>query len=285
MASRKKRRRNKVRSASGVTGRIWIPLTAALLTSAAVFFVFMLISGTRTDTSYEETSAPEIPEMNMYLQSNFRKKKGLLRYEDDIYTSRAGIDVSTYQKSIDFEKVKKAGIEFVMIRVGYRTTKTGKIHKDKRFEEYYKGASKAGLDIGAYFFSEAKNKREAKEEARFVIKNLKGKKISYPVAFDMEDTAHKDRHESLSIAERTVIADVFCQIISNNGYDPILYAYPDWIFKKIDYMKLTKYDMWLAHYTDHSQYPFHYLMWQYTEKGRVNGIEGKVDRDIMFIKK
>ena len=285
MASGQKRRRKKKKSASGFTGRIWIPLTAALLTSAAVFFVFMFISDHTVDTSYGGLGLGEVPEMNIYQKSKFKKKNGLMKYNDDIYTSKAGIDVSTYQKEIDFDKVKKSGIDFVMIRIGYRAVKSGKIHKDELFEEHYRGAKEAGLDIGVYFYSEAINSKEAKEEAKFVIRNLRGKDITYPVAFDMEDGREDDRHESLSNKERTVIADVFCYVIQNNGYEPIIYSYPNWIYKKIDYTKLTKYNMWLAHYTDFSNYPFHYLIWQYTDKGKVDGVKGKVDRDIMFVKK
>ena len=284
MASRKKRRK-KNRSASGSAGRIWVPVTAALLTAAAVFFVFMLISRLSVNTSYKGLSHSEIPEMNTYRSSAFRRKKGLLKYEDDYFTSKAGIDVSTYQKKINWKKVKKSGIRFVMIRVGYRSTDTGKIYKDKKFEKHYKGAKKAGLDIGVYFFSQAVNRKEATEEAKFVLKNIRNKKITYPVAFDMEDTHDKDRHEDLSRKKRTLVADVFCQIIKNNGFVPIIYGYPNWVYKKIDYTKLTKYDMWLAHYTEYSAYPFHYLIWQYTERGKVPGIKGKVDRDIIFIKK
>ena len=265
--------------------RTWITIctAAALLTCAAVFF----ISGVSDDTddSYEGLGLGEVPEMNIYRSDSFYRKDGLLYYEDDNYTSKPGIDVSTYQKDINWKKVYKAGIRFAMIRAGYRTYDTGKILKDKRFRKNVREASEAGIDTGVYFFSQAKNRKEAVREARFVLRQLKGLKITYPVAFDMEDSKGRDRHEGLTKKERTVIADAFCHVIESNGYTPMIYSYPHWIYDKVDYTKITKYDMWLAHYTKRSGYPFHYVMWQYSEKGKLPGIKGKVDLDIIFIKK
>ena len=284
MTSGKRHKRKTVGSASGGAGRIFIPIAAAVLTCAAVFFILRAI-GAGFDTSYKGLSAPQVPEMNIYTTDHFFKKHGLLYYRDSNFTSKPGIDVSTYQKKIDWKKVYKSGIRFAMIRVGYRTNDTGKILKDKRFEENIKGAAKAGLDTGVYFFSEAKTRKEAVEEARFVLKNIKGKKITYPVAFDMEDTKEKNRHEDLTKKERTIIADAFCHVIENNGYTPMIYAYPGWIYNNVSYTRLTRYDMWLAHYTKRTTYPFHYRIWQYTSKGKVKGIDGRVDLDIVFIKK
>ena len=284
MASGKKRRRKKSDPAA-LKARIWIPIAAALLTAAVVVFLYLHFTGADINTSYHGLSPSEIPEMNIYQQTGFSKEKGLMTYDDDHYTSKAGIDISTYQKNINWKKVKKSGIEFVMIRVGYRSTDTGEIFKDKEFESNYKGAKKAGLNVGVYFFSQAVTRKEAKEEARFVVKNLRRKKIDYPVAFDMEDTKDEDRHEELTRKKRTEMADVFCQVIEENGYDAMIYAYPHWVYTKVDYTRLTRYNMWLAHYTTYSTYPFHYLMWQYTDKGKVPGISGKVDRDILFIRK
>lgn len=263
-----------------------ILIAAAFLTFAAVFFVLMIIIDlSPLHTSYEVPSEGQMPEMNIYSPDAFYRKNGLLYYKDDNYRSRAGIDVSTYQKKIDWKKVYESGIRFAMIRVGYSGRKTGKIKKDKRFEENIKGASEVGIDTGVYFFSQAKTRKEAIREANFVLRQIKGKDIDYPVAFDMEDTRGHDRHEDLSDNDRTVIADAFCQIISNNGYEPMIYAYPDWVYNKIDYTILTRYDMWLAHYTSRSTYPFHYRIWQYTSKGKIPGIQTKVDLDIIFIRK
>lgn len=265
---------------------ILILIAAAFLTIAAVFFVLMsIIDLFRLDTSYEGPSEEQMPEMNIYSTDAFYRKNGLLYYKDSNYRSRAGVDVSTYQKKINWKKVYKAGIRFAMIRVGYSGRQTGRIHKDKRFEENIKGAVDAGLDTGVYFFSQAKTKKEAAKEARFVLRQIKGKNITYPVAFDMEDTGGHDRHEDISAETRTDIADVFCQIISNNGYEPMIYAYPDWVYNKVDYTQLTRYDMWLAHYTKRSSYPFHYRIWQYSNKGKIPGIKARTDLDIIFIRK
>ena len=277
-------RRNK-KSSRSASRRVLIPVAAAVLACAAVFFIFTLIKSMLVDTTYRGLGDSQIPEMNIYTSKSLYEKNGLLYYRDDNFKSKPGIDVSTYQKDINWKKVKKHGIRFAMIRVGYRANDNGKIYKDKRFEQNVKGALKAGLKVGVYFFSEAKTEEEAIQEAEFVIRHIRGKKITYPVAFDMEDTQEKDRHEDLSKKERTVIADAFCHVIQNNGYDPMIYAYPNWIYRHVDYTKLTKYDMWLAHYTEKTTYPFHYRIWQYSEQGKVPGIKGKVDLDIMLIKK
>ena len=153
---RKKSRKKSLGFVSAFSGTIWVPIAAAIIAAAVVVFVFKVVSENNINTEYNGLSESEVPEMNIYINTGFKKKKnGLLKYDDPFYTSSAGIDVSTYQKEIDWEKVKKSGISFVMIRAGYRTSDKGTIHKDKRFDDNYEGAKKAGLKIGVYFFSEA----------------------------------------------------------------------------------------------------------------------------------
>ncbi|MGN0167768.1 MAG: glycoside hydrolase family 25 protein [Acetatifactor sp.] len=212
-------------------------------------------------------------------QSNLMKY-----YEDGKQVSYVGVDISKFQDYVDFVKVKKAGIDFVMLRVGARGYGTGQLILDEYFSDNLKRATDAGLEVGVYFFSQAITKEEAVEEANMVLENLGEYKISYPVAFDMElienDTARTD---TLSRSERTEITKAFLDTISAAGYKTIIYGNKEWLMKQIDMSKLTAYDVWLSQQTDIPDYPYKFTMWQYSLEGSVDGIAGYVDMDISFI--
>lgn len=205
-------------------------------------------------------------------------------YEDGKEISYVGVDISKYQDYIDFNKVKKAGIDFCMIRVGARGYGTGQLILDERFQENIKRATDAGLDIGVYFFSQAITTEEAIEEANMVLEYISDYEVTYPVAFDMEyienDTA---RVEQLSKNEKTEIAVAFMETIRAAGYTPMLYGKKEWLIKKLDLTELESYDVWLSQYEDIPDYPYEFTMWQYTNQGTVEGISGKVDLNISFI--
>lgn len=210
-----------------------------------------------------------------------------LSYEDDNYYSRQGIDVSEHQGSIDWELVASDGIEFAFIRLGYTGNDTGTKYLDAYYEENIKGARNAGLDVGVYYFSQAITVEEAIEEAKFVCDNLRGKKIDLPVVFDMEpvtDTAN-DRIANLTMREITEIADAFCTVIEKHGYDSLIYGNPSWIYRNFNLSLLTERKLWLAHYTTYTYFPYKYYYWQYTDSGRVNGIETNCDMNIQFVEK
>lgn len=228
-----------------------------------------------------------VPEHEYDFHSGLHEKNGRLYYEDENFKSAAGIDVSFYQEEIDWDRVSKDGIDFAMVRMGYRGHERGKLTKDVRFKENIKGARRAGLDVGVYFFSQAVTAEEAIEEARYVVRHIKGKGITYPVVFDMEPIPSADRIDELSVSEKTEIADAFCQVIERNGYEPMVYGNPQWLSSHLDLSFLTKYPVWLAHYTDYeaTNYPYTFSMWQYTDKGHVDGISGNVDLNIHFIRK
>jgi len=209
----------------------------------------------------------------------------LMKYfEDGKQTSFVGVDVSKFQDYIDFVKVKKAGIDFVMIRVGARGYGTGQLIVDEYFSDNIKRATDAGLDVGVYFYSQAITEDEAREEANLVIENLGEYHISYPVAFDMElienDTARTD---TLSKTERTAITKAFLDTIVAAGYKTIIYGNKQWLIKEIDMSKLTAYDVWLAQEEDIPDYPYKFTMWQYSKTGSIDGIAGYVDLNISFI--
>lgn len=212
-------------------------------------------------------------------QSDFMKY-----YEDGKQVSYVGVDISKYQDYVDFVKVKKAGIDFVMLRVGARGYGTGQLIADEYFSENLKRATDAGLEVGVYFFSQAITKEEAVEEANMVLQSLGEYHISYPVAYDMErienDTARTD---SLSRTEKTEIAKAFLDTVAAAGYKTMLYGDKEWLIRQIDMSKLTAYDVWLSQQTDIPDYPYRFTMWQYNLEGSVDGIAGYADMNISFI--
>jgi GH25 family lysozyme M1 (1,4-beta-N-acetylmuramidase) len=208
-------------------------------------------------------------------------------YEDSDYTSRMGIDVSYHQGDIDWEKVKSSGVEFVYIRCGYRGyASEGALKEDSKFEEYYKGAKKAGLDVGVYFFAQAVNEREAKEEADFVLSLLKGKKLDLPVVYDPETVGAKDaRTNSVTGEQFTANSLAFIKRVEEKGFKSALYANMIWQAKKLDMTKLTGVEMWYADYEPLPQSPYDFKTWQYSATGRIPGIKGDVDLDLEIVKK
>lgn len=258
-----------------------IILGAALFMVTCVFTVIYTVLGNYDGLGLRQ-SLPENP----YDMSAFTKKDGRLSYEDDTYASAAGIDVSYYQKEIDWEKVKADGIDFAMIRLGYRGSESGEIQLDSQFKANIKGARRAGLDVGVYFFSQAASTDEAIEEARYVVRRIRGKGVHYPVAFDMEPVnGEADRISGLTVEERTQIADAFCKVIERNGFTPVVYGNPHWLQTHLEMGYLTGYETWLAHYTRRTDYPGSFRIWQYSDSGSVDGISGKVDLNIMLIEK
>lgn len=208
---------------------------------------------------------------------------------------RVGIDVSKYQGTIDWNAVKRDGIDYVMIRAGFRGYgSTGSLNEDPKLDEYVRGARAAGLDVGIYFFSQAKNYQEGVEEANYTLGLIRKYDITYPVAFDTEDSSsptHTGRADNISDQDRTDAAKGFCSTIKNAGYKTLIYASPSWLKDNLYLDQLSEFDIWLAHYTGATQedplkrpsgYKGKYVMWQYTDSGTVNGIKGKVDCDLFY---
>ncbi len=205
-------------------------------------------------------------------------------YEDGRQVSYVGAEISKYQDYVDFVKLKKAGIDYVMIRVGARGYGSGQLVADESFADNIKRATDAGLQVGVYFSSQAITQEEAVEEANLVIEQLGEYKITYPVAFDMgfvdNDTA---RIEELTKTERTDITKTFLDTIAAAGYKTVIAADKEWLIKEIDMSKLTAYDVWLDQCQDVPDYPYRFTMWNYMETGTVDGIAGYADLSISFI--
>ncbi len=218
-----------------------------------------------------------------YKLENFREdEKGFWSYyENGVKKTFVGVDVSKWQGTIDWKKVKAAGVDYAIIRLGYRGTSTGACMIDPQYENNIKGALAAGVDVGVYYFSQAITEQEAIEEANIVIENLKGYHVTYPVIFDTE---HVDggRANSMSSSERTACAKAFCETISAAGYTPMIYSNTNWSVLNINLEQLP-YDLWYAYYGTNLYYPYNFTMWQYSDSGKVNGISGNVDLNLSFV--
>ena len=206
-------------------------------------------------------------------------------YVDGIFTCLTwdcvmGIDVSKYQENVDWAQVKAAGYDFVMIRVGYRGYgKTGSLQPDEWAPVHYKGAKEAGLQVGAYFFSQAVSVEEAREEALYALERIKDWELDLPLVYDGEYIEY-GRAAEVDTDTLTACAIAFCQEVSDVGIRTMIYVSP-W-FGNLHLDQLEEYPQWLARYTDVLDYPYRFEMWQYTSSGSVPGVNGDCDINILF---
>lgn len=191
-----------------------------------------------------------------------------------------GIDISKHNGTVDWNAVKNAGVEFVILRCGYRGSASGVLVEDEKFRTNIKGATAAGLKVGIYFFSQAVNEMEAVEEASLTLSLIKGHKISYPVYIDVE--AANGRADGLSAAERTKVVKAFCETVRDSGYTAGVYSNKNWFAEKMDTGAFGNYRIWLAQYTESPTYTGRYEMWQYSSQGTIPGIKGDVDLNICY---
>lgn len=214
-----------------------------------------------------------------------RRDGSFLTYEDGNYAgSQIGIDVSRFQGEIDWEKVGNTDeISFVIVRLGYRGYQKGGITLDPCYERNVEGALEAGLTVGVYFFSQAVSVQEAVEEADFVREHLKEFEIEGPVVFDTEKIKFDHyRTENLSNTEITDCTIAFCDRIREYGYEPMIYANAKWLTTRLELERLTGYKIWYADYEEEPLYPYWFDIWQYSNQGKIDGIDGAVDMNIYF---
>lgn len=192
------------------------------------------------------------------------------------------IDVSTYNGDIDWNAVKAAGVDYAIIRVGYRGYGTARLVQDRRFEQNMRGAINAGIRVGAYIVTQAVNTEEAVEEASFIVEKCRGYNVTLPLAIDVEwagNSYEEGRANSISASTRTDVINAFARTVMNSGYTAMAYANKDWFENKIYSGNLfSSCKIWLAQYRN-TEYTYggRVNMWQYTSKGRVDGINGDVD--------
>ena len=232
-----------------------------------------------------------------YAQNTNKKVTGLRSIDGKLYYFDAngvkqdnvtfGIDVSKYQSGLDWNKIKKSGVSFVIIRIGYRGYgAAGNLVKDPMFEEHFTNARNAGLKVGVYFFTQAVNEAEAQEEAEGCNWALNGRMLDYPIFYDTEASTAPGgtgRADGLGVEDRTKCAIAFCERVKELGYKPGVYASTTWYRKRVDYNTLrSRYTIWNAHYGVSSS-PIGCDLWQGTEKARINGYSGELDANISYI--
>ena len=223
---------------------------------------------------------------NDYVMENLNiLENGEVQYlQDGQVTSHKGIDVSKHQGNIDWTKVAADGVEFAFVRAGLRGYGTeGKLVEDETFEQNVTGALQAGLKVGVYFYSQAITEEEVLEEANLVLEKVKPYNIQLPIVYDVEKVSGgKGRANALSVEERTHLTALFCQTIQDAGYKSMIYHNMEMSILMLDLGQLEQYDKWFAYYNDDLYYPYAYKVWQYSEKGAVDGINEEVDLNIWF---
>lgn len=249
----------------------------------AVAVLILVIVAPLSNKEAHETTAEE-PFVSPYDWTKLNRSEGRYQYVvDGQVKSRLGIDVSDSQQSIDWYAVAADGIDFAMIRLGYRGATEGALYEDEQFENNIAGATDAGLDCGVYFFSQATSEAEAVEEAEFVLNSLSGRQLQYPVAFDSEKHVpgvSDPRTTDLTSDEMTVIAEAFCKKIEGAGYRTIAYGNAaDLSRYKREYIEANP--IWWAEYnTSVPTANIDLVIWQYSNEGKVDGISNYVDMNI-----
>ena len=198
-------------------------------------------------------------------------------------SAKLGIDVSKWNQEIDWEAVKEEGVEFAIIRCGYRGASSGALVIDPRYEENIQGAIDAGIPVGVYFFTQALDEVEAVEEASMVIRLIEAYDVDYPVFLDSESAGGNGRADGLTATERTAAHKAFLETVSAAGYETGVYASRNWLYDRINMTDLSEYKTWLAEYAEVPAYEGYYDMWQYTSKGKVNGISTNVDLNLCYM--
>ena len=232
---------------------------------------------TISETEPENPTIP--PDRNPYDKFDFQYNRHNYLMLQNL-TSYAGIDVSAFQGNINWKKVKESGIDFAIIRLGYRGYESGKLVEDEYAKTNLKNAKAAGLKIGAYFFSQALSIQETDQEIQFMLKILGDTKLDMPIVLDWETPANTARTRNMDARTLTDIQLHFCGQMRDRGYQPMIYF--NWHQSEKLYVlhELEDYPFWLALYQDRMTYPYKVEMWQYTDRGRVPGIEGNVDLNI-----
>lgn len=195
--------------------------------------------------------------------------------------SKFGIDISRHNGKIDWNAVKSSGVDYVIIRCGYRGSSSGALITDQNFQSNIKGATAAGLKVGIYVFSQAVNEVEAVKEASLAVSLAKGYKLTYPIFIDTESSG--GRADKIDVATRTAVVNAFCQTVQSAGYQAGIYASKSWFETKLSMGSVGNYRIWLAQYAAAPTYSGRYDMWQYSSKGTISGINGKVDLNLSYL--
>ena len=251
-----------------------------LIVSVLLFLFVFYLNVSKEDVSDQPQPTTEATVLrNTYNPEAFYTDDGFLRYRDAPHM--VGMDVSVYQGIIDWETAADSGVEFVIIRAGYRGSTEGLLYEDEQFRYNLQGAKDAGLKVGVYLFSQAITPEEAEEEAEFVLSLLDGVDLELPVFFDWEYLDGRASH--VNGETLTLCAQHFCRRIEKLGYQAGVYFNQTFGEAFFDLRQLKDYTLWLAEYNRVPGFPYHFDCLQYTDSGTVPGIEEKVDLDILWL--
>jgi len=286
------------------TLRLWLLFAIGLIMAALICAVVYLgLSLKERPVVYQKALPQKVEELNLiqfrdrillvrknvplntYRRDAYWYEKGRLFYNDGEINAIFGIDVSYAQNEIDWKQVRDCGVKFAMLRVGFRGYSEGKIVLDNRFEENIVGATAEGIDVGVYFYSQALNEKEAREEARWVLDIVKDYDITYPIVFDWEfyHGIPDARSNNMDSETLTSSAVAFCDEIEKAGYRPMVYFNMSLGYLYYDLSEMLKYDFWLAELGEPPIFHYNFHMLQYSHTGTVEGIEGEVDLNLSFI--
>ena len=232
----------------------------------------------------------------IYLREDGSLLRGLKYIDNKIYyflengvcASSVGVDMSFYNGTIDWKVLKKIGIDFVILRIGGRGWgEGGNLYDDWCFFSSLNAARAAGLNVGAYFYSSATNLAEATREASLAVNRLHGLPLELPLFFDSEFSGNypSGRSDLLTMAERTEIAKTFCAFVEKAGYQAGIYSSESFLTDELNFDALSEYQIWMANYTENNQIPtpkHRFDIWQFTDRGRLPGISGSCDINVIF---
>ena len=229
----------------------------------------------------------QIP-VNPYNTEYFYLEDGFMAYHDEEgkKISWLGVDLSYHQENVNWDELQESGVDFVILRCGYRGYSEGGLVKDEKFDEYAAECNARGIPLGVYFFTQAISVEEAEREADFVLDLIKDYDISYPVAFDTEyvsDSEARTNSEEIDEDLRTQMCVAFCEKIKAAGYYPMIYASENWIRRELNYESLQDYDFWAPQYLEENDFMYDFTIWQYTERGFIKGVDEQVDLDISMV--
>lgn len=243
----------------------------------SLLLIAILMAGCGADPA--PTEPPYTLPESLYTPGDFAMNGDYLACTAGITVT--GIDVSSHQGKIDWQRVADAGVEFAFIRIGYRGYESGALQNDVFVDLNLRGARDAGIAVGAYFFSQAVTVAEAKEEAEFALQILGGFALDLPLVYDWEYVSQTARTAGVDKAVLTACTVAFCETVETAGYRPMVYFNSAQV-KMLDMQQLQKYPWWLAKYDMAQEFPCRADLWQYTNQGTVPGINGNVDIDLMF---
>ena len=284
--------------------RSLLPLVLAIVLAAVIVATLLVIRSLRPAQQPEE---PDPHEGQIYVNDGanmvwltphenfavsplrrwqFVTLNGKPHYQGSDFTTRRGIDLSVFQGDVDWDKAAADGVEFAIIRLGYRGYGKGALQPDELFTSHLDGAHAAGIDTGAYFFSQALTAEEGREEARYVLEQLDGRRMEMPIYFDWEPIAVEDsRTNGYDYAHLTDSAVAFCQTIEAAGYRAGVYINRQQGYYHYDLSRLADYSLWVADYNSYPDFYYRFDMWQYTASGQLDGIDIQVDMNLMFVPK